>query len=244
MSSIFVVKGKIKEVTISNNSNLALPGTLHFLPLTEIYINNNRKNYEDAVLENRINVVGEHRTGLIRYIKINLTKIENLEISEIVNPSIKTKEFIENVGILKLNPNSDEHLKFIKVIEIHKKCDTHCKFKTLHSSQEIQQLKEQSNLMIDSFKYKNLYKIENYLSDEVEFISKDRKHKNRISKQILLQNFDTHFDTEILNSLFKTNIDNIHPANNKLFIGQFGMKLFLKEHIYKITEIYLKNHKI
>ena len=244
MSSIFVVKGMIKKFTVSGNNKLALPGTFHFSPLTEVYINNNWKNHENAFLENRINVVGEHRTGIFRYIKLSLTKIDNFEITEIVNPSIKTCTFIKNVGILSLHPGSEEYLKFIEVIEKHKKSNANYKLRPLDSSEEIQHLKEHINSMIDSFKNKNLNEVETYLSNEIEFISKDRKLKCNIPKQILLQNFDKYIDTEIQNSLFNTNVDNIHPVDNKLFIGQFGMKQFCEEQIYKVSEIYLKKHKI
>ncbi len=99
MKSINVIKGEIRELTPWGNKKELREGSLHFQSKEEIFVNRNRKNLEGALAERRINVVGKDRLGQIKHSKLHFKYLGNLRVEKILNPSQKTLEFIEKVGI-------------------------------------------------------------------------------------------------------------------------------------------------
>jgi hypothetical protein len=120
MDTIYVIKGEIRDFTPIGNKGEIREGALHFLPKEEIFINTNRKNWEDAYSENRINVVGKNKSGQFKHSKLHFKYLVNLRIEEIQNPSSKTLEFIKKVGLFSFHGGSSEQelaLKILKLIE-------------------------------------------------------------------------------------------------------------------------------
>ncbi len=118
---LYVIKGEIREEVKWGNLNEIRKGALHYNPKEEIMVNRNRKNFEDASFENRISVVGLGKDGRgYKHNKIHFKYIENLRIHELKNPSNRTLEFIEKVGLFSFVYGTKESDEAKTIIELYK----------------------------------------------------------------------------------------------------------------------------
>ncbi|MDF1697347.1 MAG: hypothetical protein P1U56_16000 [Saprospiraceae bacterium] len=121
MGDVFILKGEIEVFVKKGNKSEVRIGALHYLPHEKVYINSNRKNVEDARFENRISVVGKSRFGNFKHSKIHFKYLKFIVVEEVLNPNMKTQEFIDKVGLFKFQKGSPEHKIANQILDLFNK---------------------------------------------------------------------------------------------------------------------------
>ena len=243
MKKLHYIKGQIAELNYWGHNEFIRKGSFHFLPNEEIFINTNQKNWEDLNFDNKISVVGRHKSGLIRHKKLHFKYLKNLRIEEIVNPSTKTIDFIKRVRI-SCFPKEGKGYQLAQLIVNHSQNSVREEItdKNITDKYYTTAITFVQNLQNAIRETDKKLISEKYMNEEVTIIPSFERHIKKVIQSIeIFNNYEYYFTQEVRNRILNTELASLFPTNKKLLVG--NLEILINSNLeYKIDKIFHKKN--
>jgi hypothetical protein len=234
---MYIVKSKISNYSLYGNQNVLRRGSPHFLPNTEVILSDFvRSQYH---FHHKLRVRGVHKSGFLDTKGVHFRYLTELKLEEVINPTIKTLDFIKRNNILYIEDGKSWcSLKMIKDLILF--------------FEEIQQPEIPSGTIEDELflRSKNYVQyLQNSLvnSDFLKIIDFEFKfpihieHRRTfkiLDKTEFMVSYYPIFCDEVAKSILETDLETIFPTEKRLIIGKIEIEI-KAGHRFKISGITL-----
>lgn len=234
---MYIVRSKISNYSLYGNHKILRRGSPHFLPNTEVLLSDFvRSQYH---FHHKVRVRGVHKSGFLDTKGVHFRYLTELKLEEVINPTIKTLDFIKKNNILYIEEGkswcslkmiNDLILFFEEIQQPEILAGTIEDELFIRSKNYIQYLQ---NLLVNG-------DFQNIIDQDLKFpihIEHRRKYKV-LDKTVFMESYYPTFCNEVAKSILETDLETIFPTEKRLIIGKIEIEI-KAGHRFKIAKITL-----